>query len=275
MSDKIKSICRVVFLSILIGLFSVALYSGRTYAKKFETPPKGGLPVCMENLNTCGSDLNTCNTDLAACEAQPSQACPGDGYSTIINGGTDTYGTPGHGPVLSYTDNGDGTFTDDNSLLMWEEKDNLGGIHDVGNTYTWSSTDTAADGTLFAPDGFLDTLNNKCEDDETTSCVSNDDCDNISPCIGGTCTGNCGFAGYRDWRIPNIKELQGIVDYSVFNPAWSAPGPVGTAVDTFYWASTTNASNTSVAWTVDFVNGILNRYDKSIRNFFARAVRTP
>jgi hypothetical protein len=27
------------------------------------------------------------------------------------------------GPALSYTDNGDGTVTDNNTLLMWEAKD--------------------------------------------------------------------------------------------------------------------------------------------------------
>src|SRR3972149_9339876 len=59
----------------------------------------------------------------------------------------------GDGPALSYTDNGDGTFTDNNTKFMWEIKDQSGGVHDVDNTYTWTDTvdadNTDPDGTLF------------------------------------------------------------------------------------------------------------------------------
>ena len=41
------------------------------------------------------------------------------------------------GATLSYTDNSDGTITDNNTGLMWEKKDDSGGIHDQDNTYTW------------------------------------------------------------------------------------------------------------------------------------------
>src|SRR5205085_3257383 len=43
------------------------------------------------------------------------------------------------GVERSFTDNGDGTITDDASGLMWEKKDNSGGIHDRDNEYTWST----------------------------------------------------------------------------------------------------------------------------------------
>ena len=84
--------CRNLFVGTLIyavgmvGLLSV----GKAEARK------GGLPLCLEELATCTNDLGTCQTDLEACEAAPSAVFPGDGVT---------------GPALSYTDNGDGTFT--------------------------------------------------------------------------------------------------------------------------------------------------------------------
>src|SRR5206468_5608379 len=113
---------------------------------------------------------STCQVDKSGCL---SAVFPGDG-------------TVGGGPALSYHDNGDGTFTDNNTLFMWEEKTGTVGvpnpsdIHDVNSTYTWSDA--------FAV--FLAALN-------------------TSPC----------FADHCDWRIPNVKELQSIVDYSRRNPA--------------------------------------------------------
>ena len=42
------------------------------------------------------------------------------------------------GAPLSFTDNGDGTITDNNTHLMWEKKGDGGGLHDKDNTYSWS-----------------------------------------------------------------------------------------------------------------------------------------
>jgi len=100
---------------VFFGLISLVFYANQASAKSpFEVPPKGGALVCMEDLNVCDTDLGTCDTDLdiydtdlAACEAAPSQIFPGDGYPN-----PDAFGLSGHGPALSYTNNGDGTFTD-------------------------------------------------------------------------------------------------------------------------------------------------------------------
>src|SRR3972149_6109065 len=95
-----------VFLSFLLCscflVISVVLWTGPAYA-----PPPGCSPVA-QNLALCQGDLDACNADLAACEAG-TQVFPGDGYAS-----TDALGVSGHGPTLSYTDHGDGTFTDDN-----------------------------------------------------------------------------------------------------------------------------------------------------------------
>jgi Protein of unknown function (DUF1566) len=212
------------------GLVGALLGAGTADAQPFP----GGLPQCRRalatchaTLGTCPEDLTTCEADLAECEAQPHAVFPGDGASS--------------GPALRYTDNGDGTATDNNTLLMWEVKTAVAGsVHNVNNPYTWSSSGSAPDGTLFTD--FLDTLN-------------------TSPC----------FAGHCDWRVPNVKELQSIVDYGENTPAIdpSFPGPTAASV---YWASTANAGNPSDAWVVGFSIGFVSSATK-FNNFLARAVR--
>src|SRR2546426_6065748 len=123
------------------------------------------------------------------------------------------------GGPLSYHDNGDGTITDLNTLLMWEKKSNDGSVHDVNKTFVWSSpvTDTVWD--------WIDAINTK--------------------------EGNgIGFAGFNDWRLPNVRELLSIIDYGRLNPsvdpAFNNNVSLGCTVLTCsvisavpYWSSTT------------------------------------
>jgi hypothetical protein len=62
------------------------------------------------------------------------------------------------------------------------------------------------------------------------------------------------YAGYSDWRLPNVKELQGIVDYTrspettnsaAINPIFNATAIKNEANEDdypFYWSSTTHAN---------------------------------
>jgi len=91
------------------------------------------------------------------------------------------------------------------------------------------------------------------------------------------------FAGHDDWRIPNLKELQSIVDYERVNPSIDpafntnciAACTVLTCsctVGSVYWSATTLASVPSFAWLADFGGGDVFAVDKS-GNLFVRAVR--
>ncbi len=156
------------------------------------------------------------------------------------------------GGPLSYQDNGDGTISDLNTGLMWEKKSNDGSLHYVNKTFVWSSplTDTVWD--------WIDAVNTE---------------------VGN----GIGFAGFNDWRLPNVRELLSIIDYGrlgpAVDPAFNNNPSAGCTVLTCsatvqlpYWSSTTVATVAVDAWTVEFAAGHVVAALKSEAHF-VRAVR--
>jgi hypothetical protein len=216
--------------------------------------------VCDASVATCTAQLGECQGDLASCRSQSDcRAFPASGQTTSNGPGSD--GDVRAGAALSYTDNGDGTITDNNTGLMWEKKDDSGGIHGMNNGYTWGMSDPPymMNGTMVTT--LLSALN-----------------------------AGAGFAGHRDWRIPDVKELQSIVDYEIAHPgptvnaafhnAAGCPGCTDvtlascscTASD-FYWSSTTIRGTPGGAWVVPFNFGGVGYGDKSFSGA-VRAVRS-
>jgi hypothetical protein len=149
------------------------------------------------------------------------------------------------GATLAYIDNGDGTVTDVNTGLMWEKLSDDGSIHDKDTTYVWDNA--------FAVK--VATLNS------------------------GT------FAGYNDWRVPNRRELESIVNLENVSPSVSAAFNTAcapactvltcscTVVSGPYWSSSTVASGPHFAWRVSFSAGFGDAGNKSGFLSFVRAVR--
>jgi hypothetical protein len=215
-----------------------------------------------------------------------------------VNYGPGSDGAVQAGAPLSFVDNADGTITDENTGLMWEKKygfdatlaslincSNEGECfnpHNANNQYTWTITGVNMDGTLQTL--FLDQLNNRCND-LVTACTVDADCT-----VPG---GPCGFAGHRDWRIPNRRELESLVDSGRLNPAidpafhGASCGPACVDITSaacsctaykataglYTYSSTTSLSNPTFAWSVPFDNGNDGGINKSLSNT-ARAVRT-
>ena len=84
---------------------------------------------------------------------------------------------------------------------------------------------------------------------------------------------NLDFGGYTDWRLPNVRELQSIVDYGAFSPTIDTTNFVN-AKSYYYWSSTTFDKVASSAWYVDFSDGDVH-YDTKTSNSYVRAVRGP
>ena len=215
--------------------------------------------AALPNPSTCSADLATCETSLAACRATPTPA-PATPTPDVTPTPTPTPCAV-HAP---YTDNGDGTVSDSCGLI-WEKKNDNGGVHYVNNEYTWSTgSPWSLNGTVKTD--FLDQLN--CE----------------GAYAGGGCTPWLGGG----WRLPSIIELGGqeiggytgggIVDSMVpgcnvypYSTACIDPvfGPTRAA---WYLSSSPSQANSSSVWVADFYNGLVFNYVKT-RAIYARAVR--
>jgi hypothetical protein len=57
-----------------------------------------------------------------------------------------------------------------------------------------------------------------------------------------------------DWRLPNVRELQSLIDYGRGNPALPSGHPF-TNVRSAYWSSSTVAGNPGWAWCVSVGSG--------------------
>lgn len=183
----------------------------------------GGGSVPLAVLAVCGGLLKDALAGTATAEdvRAGKTFTSGEGVGragtaslTVANGLLQTGQTTSYGPgsdgdlrkgtPRSFTDNGDGTVTDDRTGLMWEKKSADGGIHDRRNFYTWTSSGCYGfehdpmDGTMVTE--FLAALN-------------------TPPCFGAS---PANPAGHCDWRIPNLEELESIRNLDGGYP-WTFP----------------------------------------------------
>ncbi|MCD4718610.1 MAG: DUF1566 domain-containing protein, partial [Desulfobacula sp.] len=87
----------------------------------------------------------------------------------------------------------------------------------------------------------------------------------LALCEAGT------WDGHDDWRLPNRNELQSLVLYNRYNPAVD-PQKFSNTSAGGYWSSTTNTTDPSRAWYVNFQNGVVS-YNSKTGTYYVRPVR--
>jgi len=78
-----------------------------------------------------------------------------------------------------------------------------------------------------------------------------------------TLNNGSGFAGYTNWRVPNLKELNSIVEEQCRTPIINA-ALFPTTTSNIYWSASPEAGTTDSAWGVKFSNGLDVRLSVSV-----------
>jgi hypothetical protein len=158
---------------------------------------------------------------------------PQTGQTSSYVTGDDGYWKKGVAwPTPRFTDNQNGTVTDNLTGLIWMQNASNFNADGFG-AKKWSEAISAANGLQTNQHGLKD----------------------------GSKAG--------DWRLPNIRELQSLVDYGRGGLAIPSPNPfLGVVWENRYWSSTSeNGSLSNLAWWLGFDLGFAGTDDKD-ENFY-------
>ena len=148
---------------------------------------------------------------------------------------------PSTTPTSDFVLNSDGTARDQKTGLMWKR---------CPEGYTWSSSITC---TLTGGGAAKTFIWQKALQQ------------------GANATFPAGAGGFTDWRLPNIKELDSIVEQQCINPSINSSLFPDTP-STYFWSASLYVSNPTFALSVNFSNGADYKENK-IGSYYVRLVR--
>jgi hypothetical protein len=74
---------------------------------------------------------------------------------------------------------------------------------------------------------------------------------------------NLSIGDRKGWRLPTVEELASLVDPTHASPALPAGHPFTGVEADIYWSSTTYAGDSTFAWVVDMLRGLLGSTGKT------------
>ncbi len=139
--------------------------------------------------------------------------------------------------TIRWSDNGDGTVTDNLTGLIWLKNANCGGVMNWEGAHQFANT-------LF---------------DGST----------------GANGGDCGLSDHSKtgaWRLPNLHELFGLMEFSQSQPALPSNHPFSGVQSDLYWTASLSADVARFAWNVYLGNGSIDTNGKTA-TFYVWLVR--
>lgn len=145
------------------------------------------------------------------------------------------YSIPATTPTAQFTAHGNGTVTDTKTALMWKQcsEGQSGADCSIGRALGYSWEQALA---------HVETLN-----------------------------ASGGFAGYTDWRLPNVKELISLTEEQCYDPAINSTLFPNTT-SALFRSSSPVLSADNIGWAVNFYGGNVN-WDYKVVAFHVRLVR--
>lgn len=249
------------FLLILFAALPALMFTTSSYAAELNDT---GIGFCGDtNTNTAACALAASDNgafprqdarygrDAAAAAGRLNKVGGGEAgfdFTALDAAGKPTTPSPGSDPHPCVRDNTTG--------LIWEVKTSDGGLRDQNWTYTWYDSAHRYGSNPGMADG--------------GDCLSGGRCDTGKYVADVNAAALC---GYTDWRMPTVKELEGIVHFGQSYPAIDSTYFPNTPSSGF-WTGTPCAYNADGAWYVYFGYGYANVDGRSDEGNSLRLVRS-